>query len=94
MADPITELENRLHRLDSHLATVADHFRGARVLLPDDEHDLERLRARSSALRLKIGDARAGLAAPSAASLEAEWRALGTALQRWADRIDQEYRHG
>lgn len=93
MGDSISELETRLHRLDSHLATAADHFRATNLLLPDDENDLERLRARSSALRLKIGDAKAGRAGTSPANLEAEWRALGTALQRWADRIDREYGH-
>jgi hypothetical protein len=93
MSNSISELEMRLHRLDSHLATAADHFRTTNLLLPDDENDLQRLRARSSALRLKIVDAKAGLAGTAPASLEDEWRALGTALQRWADRIDREYGH-
>ena len=91
MGNSISELEMRLHRLDSHLAIAADRFRATGALLPDDENDLQRLRARSNALRHKIGDAKAGHVAASPASLEAEWRDLGNALQRWADRIDREY---
>lgn len=91
---PISELEHRLHQLDSRLATAAEHFRTMGTLLPDDENDLERLRARSSSLRRKIGAASGDVSPEAQLTLESEWRSLGTALRRWADRIDREYGQG
>jgi len=88
---PISELEHRLHQLDSRLKTAAEHFRTTGVLLPDDEDDLERLRARSSSLRRKLGNAKGQITPDTRLTLETEWRSLGAALRRWADRIDREY---
>jgi hypothetical protein len=87
------DLEDRLHQFEGHLAAATERFRSTGVLLPEDEREIELLRSRSSALRQKFGEMRErGLSAPRSL-LDAEWRSLGHALERWAERIDREYRH-